>query len=81
MSNWVDDAFKGASAGIGHEAEIFYACIDRILLFYKHSAGPSGYEKVLEILHDSIDMRQFVGLCFGAGMIEARKLMLQNPVD
>lgn len=81
MSKWIDDAFNKASAGTGHEADIFLACIDRILGSYEHSAGGEKYEKVLGILKESREMREFAGLCFGAGMVEARKLMLQDLPD
>lgn len=81
MTKWVEDAFRNAMTVRGNEARTFLENIEKILRSYELSAGEEAFDRVLDILTHSGEMRTFVGLCFGAGMIEARKQMLQKSAE
>lgn len=81
MSNWIDNAFDKAKVSDGSEIDMFFNNLPKLLTAFEQSMGKDEATHVVQVLLMDKVTAKFVALCFGAGMVEARMKMLQNPAE
>lgn len=81
MSNWIDNAFNKAKVSDGSEIDMFFDNLPKLLTAFEQSMGKEESVHIVQTLLTDKTMAKFVALAFGAGMVEARMKMLQNPAE